>query len=251
LPSIVSIYWVSRKVWNERYDYDEVKNHSALIGLGTEELQVTVAGEHVLEQGGADPASNAALRSQVACAVLGLVIEKPSHGYEIGQRFDRRFGGFLSVGRSSIYAALGSLMEAELIEKMSGRSTTGVSQGAKAGASYRATARGARAYRAWLAERVRNDPQRVEMLGRMTLAGVHSVEAALDFIGRYERECIREAQELSRPLDAVDVERGDISRLVERLLIEERRRMIDAQLAWITYARAELRAARPPLPVAG
>jgi DNA-binding PadR family transcriptional regulator len=222
-----------------------------LIGFGTEELQVAVAGEHVLEQGGADPASNAALRSQVACAVLGLVIEKPSHGYEIGQRFDRRFGGFLSVGRSSIYAALGSLMEAELIEKMSGRSTTGVSQGAKAGASYRATARGARAYRAWLAERVRNDPQRVEMLGRMTLAGVHSVEAALDFIGRYERECIREAQELSRPLDAVDAERGDISRVVERLLIEERRRMIDAQLAWISYARAELRAARAPSPVTG
>jgi hypothetical protein len=27
--------------------------------------------------------------------------------------------------------------------------------------------------------------------------------------------------------------------------------MIDAQLAWITYARAELRAVRPPSPVAG
>jgi DNA-binding PadR family transcriptional regulator len=211
---------------------------------------VAAPGEQVLEERGADSASNAALRSQVACAVLGLVIEKPSHGYEIGQRFDRRFGGFLSVGRSSIYAALGSLMDAGLIEKMAGRSTTGVSQGAKAGASYRATARGARAYRAWLAERVRNDPQRVEMLGRMTLAGVHSVEAALDFIGRYERECIREAQELSRPIDG-EVDSGDISGVVERLLIEERRRMIDAQLAWITYARAELRAARPPSPVAG
>jgi DNA-binding PadR family transcriptional regulator len=206
---------------------------------------VAVPGEHVLEGRGADPAGSAALRSQVACAVLGLVIEKPSHGYEIGQRFDRRFGGFLSVGRSSIYAALASLMEAGLIEKMSGRSTTGVSRGAKAGASYRATPRGARAYRAWLAERVRNDPQRVEMLGRMTLAGVHSVEAALDFIGRYERECVREAQELSRPLGDADDERDGISGVVERLLIDERRRMIDAQLGWITYARAELRAVQP------
>src|SRR5580700_2521510 len=196
---------------------------------------MAVAGEHVLEERGADPAGSAALRSQVACAVLGLVIEKPSHGYEIGQRFEGRFGAFLNAGRSSIYAALGTLMDAGLIEKMPGRSTTGVRRGAKAGAPYRATARGARAYRSWLAERVRNDPQRVEMLGRMTLAGVHSVEAALYFIGRSERVCIREAQELSRPLDAVDVERGDISRLVERLLIEERRRMIDAQLAWITY----------------
>lgn len=212
---------------------------------------MAVPGEHVLEGRGADPAGSAALRSQVACAVLGLVIEKPSHGYEIGQRFDRRFGGFLSVGRSSIYAALASLMEAGLIEKMSGRSTTGVSRGAKAGASYRATPRGARAYRAWLAERVRNDPQRVEMLGRMTLAGVHSVEAALDFIGRYERECVREAQELSRPLGDAEDERNGITGVVERLLIEERRRMIDAQLGWITYARAELRAVRPGTPLDG
>jgi DNA-binding PadR family transcriptional regulator len=212
---------------------------------------VAVPGEHVLEGRGADPGGSAALRSQVACAVLGLVIEKPSHGYEIGQRFDRRFGGFLSVGRSSIYAALATLMEAGLIEKMSGRSTTGVSRGAKAGASYRATPRGARAYRTWLAERVRNDPQRVEMLGRMTLAGVHSVEAALDFIGRYERECVREAQELSRPIGDADAERDGISGVVERLLIEERRRMIDAQLGWITYARAELRAVHSGAPLDG
>ncbi len=208
---------------------------------------MAVAGEHVWEKREADAADHAVLRSQVACAVLGLVIEKPSHGYEIGQRFERRFGGFLSVGRSSIYAALGSLMDAGLIEKMSARSTTGVSRGAKAGASYRATAQGARAYRGWLAERLRNDPQRVEMLGRMTLAGVHSVEAALDFIARYEHECVREAQELERPSDDAPAGRGGVSGVVERLLIEERRLVIEAQLAWIAYARAELRAARSSL----
>jgi DNA-binding PadR family transcriptional regulator len=184
------------------------------------------------------------LRSQVACAVLGLVIEKPSHGYEIGQRFERRFGAFLSVGRSSIYASLASLVEAELVEKMATSSDTGVSRGAKAGAAYRATAYGGRAYRTWLAERVRSDPERVEMLGRMALAGVRSVEAALDFIERYERECVREAQELARPGDFGASGSAGITRVLERLLIEERRRMIDAQLAWITYARAELRSLR-------
>jgi DNA-binding PadR family transcriptional regulator len=210
-------------------------------GLCAEGL--TVPGEHVFEERGADLAGCAALRSQVACAVLGLVIEKPSHGYEIGQRFETRFGAFLSAGRSSIYAALGSLMDAGLIEKMAGRSTTGARRGAKAGAPYRATAGGARAYRAWLAERVRTDPQRVEMLGRMTLAGVHSVDAAVDFIARYEQECVREAQELARPQRSDGVVSFGIAGVVERLLIEERRRMIDAQLAWISYARAELRAA--------
>jgi DNA-binding PadR family transcriptional regulator len=206
-----------------------------------------VSGEGVLERG-ADPAGSVALRSQVACAVLGLVIEKPSHGYEIGQRFERRFGEFMSVGRSSIYAALGSLVERELIEKMAGRSTTGVRQGAKAGACYRATVRGARAYRGWLAERVRNDPQRAEMLGRMALAGVHSVEAALDFIGRYERECVREAQELARASRSAGSGSVGVAGVLERLLIDERRRMIDAQLAWIAYARAELRDVRSASP---
>ena len=160
----------------------------------------------------------------------------------------RRFGGFLSVGRSSIYAALARLMEAGLIEKMSAARPPASAAGPRPGASYRATARGARAYRGWLAERVRNDPQRVEMLGRMTLAGVQSVEAALDFIGRYERECVREAQELSRPINGAVAGRGDISGVVERLLVEERRRMIDAQLGWITYARAELAPRAPPRP---
>jgi DNA-binding PadR family transcriptional regulator len=205
--------------------------------------ELAVPGEHVFEERGGDPAGLAALRSQVACAVLGLVIEKPSHGYEIGQRFETRFGAFLSAGRSSIYAALGSLMDAGLIEKMAGRSTTGARRGAKAGAPYRATARGARAYRGWLAERVRSDPQRVEMLGRMTLAGVQSIDAAVDFIARYEQECVREAQELARPQRSDGSASFGLAGVVERLLIEERRRMIDAQLAWISYARAELRAA--------
>ena len=205
-----------------------------------------MSGDHVPRARGVDPgddpAAGTVLRSQVTCAVLGLVIEKPSHGYEIGQRFERRFDQYMSVGRSSIYAALGSLMDADLIEKMAPRSSTGVRRGAKAGASYRATALGARAYRAWLADRVRNDPQRVAMLGRMALACVHSVEAAMDFIARYEQECVREAQELARPNVDLSSGAGGLSTVLERLLVEERRRMIDAQLAWITYARAELRA---------
>jgi hypothetical protein len=39
-----------------------------------------------------------------------------------------------------------------------------------------------------------------------------------------------------------------VSGVVERLLIEERRQMINAQLTWINYARAELRAARANSP---
>lgn len=199
------------------------------------------SGEHVLAGGGLDRTSSGALKSQVACAVLGLVIEKPSHGYEISQRFESRFGSFLNAGRSSIYAALGSLLDAGLIEKMSSRSATGVRRGAKAGASYKATARGARAFRELLAERIRNDPQRVEMLGRMMAAGVHSIEAASDFIDRYEQQCVNEAKQLV-PRSPGEVSGQGLPSLMGRLLIDQRRRMIGAQLDWLAYARAEIRA---------
>ena len=158
---------------------------------------VAVLGGYAYERREEEPLAAPLLRSQLTTMVLGLVIEKPSHGYEIGLRFEDRFGGFLRAGRSSIYPALQRLVHDGLIEKMPAASTmTAARRGAKAGACYRATAQGARAYRAWLAERFRSDPQRVEMLGRMALAGVHSVEAALDFLDRYEQACVREARTL-------------------------------------------------------
>lgn len=203
-----------------------------------------MSGEQGFEEGDVDAADAAALRSQVSCAVLGLVIEMPSHGYELGLRFDVRFGAFLSAQRSAVYSALKSLSRAGLIEKMPGQSSTGARRGAKAGPSYRATARGARAYRRLLAERVQNDPSRAEMLGRMILAGVHSVEAALDFLEHYEQGCIQQAKLLAVPDVGEESDAGGVSGLVGRLLIEERRGVIDADMAWITRARAELRALR-------
>ncbi|HEX5853515.1 MAG TPA: PadR family transcriptional regulator [Solirubrobacteraceae bacterium] len=203
-----------------------------------------MSGEHGFDEGDVDVADSAALRSQVSCAVLGLVIEKPSHGYEIARRFEVRFGAFLSAQRSAVYSALKGLRAAGLIEKMPGQSSTGVRRGAKPGASYRATARGARAYRRLLAERVQNDPSRAEMLGRMILAGVHSVEAALDFLDHFEQGCVQQAKQLALSAGGETSDVGGVSGLVERLLIEERRGVIDADLAWITRARAELRALR-------
>jgi DNA-binding PadR family transcriptional regulator len=201
------------------------------------------SGVRTSQEGGLDlgkgQAVNLGARSSVARAVLGSMLKKPRHDYEI----DQRFGGVLGVGRALIYSGLSTLMETDLIEKMSGRSTTAVRRGAKARATYRATARGAGANRRWQAEQVLNDPRRAEMLGRLTTAGVHSVEAALDFIERYKEECVREAQDLAGPGASANGEKG-LSSLLERLLIEERRQMIEAQLAWANYARAELLAVK-------
>jgi DNA-binding PadR family transcriptional regulator len=58
------------------------------------------------------------MRSAVNWAVLGLVIERPSYGYELFQRLERRYGGVLDPPISQIYAALNALERASLIEPL-------------------------------------------------------------------------------------------------------------------------------------
>jgi DNA-binding PadR family transcriptional regulator len=207
------------------------------------EVSVAVHGFGEEHGVGASAASSPVLRSQAAILVLGLVIEKPSHGYEIGRRFEDRFGALVRTGRAAIYRTLGALERDGLIEAMSVEELGGVRRGARAGSSYRATPLGARAYRGWLAQRVRDDPERVEMLGRLTLAGVQSIEAALEFLDHYEQSCEQDARSLVASPPAAGEDDGCV-RLVQELLLEERRRMIDAQFEWISYARRRLRAAQ-------
>jgi DNA-binding PadR family transcriptional regulator len=61
----------------------------------------------------------AAIRSPVYRAVLGLIIERPSYGYELVQRFERTYGDLLNLSSpSQIYTALDTLARKSLIEEM-------------------------------------------------------------------------------------------------------------------------------------
>jgi DNA-binding PadR family transcriptional regulator len=181
-----------------------------------------------------------ALRSQFVFVVLGLVIEEPGYGYALWQRFEPRFGGFLRTNPPAIYPALASLEAAGLIEAMVGTESVGAKGGAKPGPSYRATEQGKRAYRRRVAERLRSDPGRTEMLGQLVLAGIDGIVAALELLDRYEEQCLLELQEMT-PSSASWLSSNEVSRLVERLIVEGQRRTIDEQVKWVDYARAELR----------
>jgi len=192
------------------------------------------------EQVGGGQAGAGVLRSPVNWAVLGLVIEKPSYGYELGQRFDRRFGEFLPVSISNIYAALDRLEKAALIESL--QTEPAPTPRRQPRVHYRATAPGTHAYRGWLAERIRDDPQRSGLLGRLAVTGVQGREAMLEVIDRYERECLQESARV-RLSDRADCAAGasSLAGLMERLLAEEQRLSIGAQLQWIALARREIR----------
>jgi DNA-binding PadR family transcriptional regulator len=189
------------------------------------------------------------VRSAVKWAVLGLLIEKPSYGYEIAQRFDRRFGEFIRASTSNIYATLDRLEREQLIEPLSAQESLETSK-RQPKVSYRATGKGASGYRGWLAERLQENPERTGLLSRLATTGLLGAEAMLDVIDRYEEQCLQAARRAGvpgpGPTALTDGEEdvpqnGQSSELMQRLIAEEQRLAIEAQLRWIVYARSEIR----------
>lgn len=182
------------------------------------------------------------MRSPVNFAVLGLVIERPSYGYELSKRLQSRFGSLLEVRSAShVYAALDRLHGEGLVEGMQAEVSGADGPTRQPKVHYRATAAGALAYRQWLAERLRDDEDRVELLGKLITVGARDVGALGDLLDRYDAECVAATQRM--PLaDRSAAASESAAEFVQRLVGEERRFVIEAQLRWIDYAREELRA---------
>lgn len=177
------------------------------------------------------------MHSPVNWALLGLVIERPSYAYELAQRFDRTYAGVLALSSvSHVYTALATLRSRSLIEEV-----PGTRAGRQPKPRYRATASGIERYLEWLVTQVSEDRRRQELLVLQLAALRRSPETALKVIERYEHACLAEARRLPTARDAgAGLDRS--SALLGRLIAEERRLAIGAKLAWIEYARRELRA---------
>lgn len=103
----------------------------------------------------------AAIRSPVYRAVLGLIIERPSYGYELVQRFERTYGDVLNLSSpSQIYTALDTLARKSLIEELP---TTPARQGGvvrQPKPHYRATKAGEESFQQRLLSRPDEDENR-------------------------------------------------------------------------------------------
>jgi DNA-binding PadR family transcriptional regulator len=180
-----------------------------------------------------------AIRSPVSWALLGLVIERPSYGYELVQRFERTYGDALELSSpSQIYTALDALERRSLIEKLPpGPAPAEVGRQPKP--HYRASGDGVRGYQDWLIAQVHEERRRSRLFARQL--AVLEPRAALSVIERYEQACLREAKKT--PLaGARDPAADRVNGLACRLVGEEDRLAVGARLSWIEYARREFKA---------
>lgn len=181
-------------------------------------------------------------RSPVSWLVLALLIEQPSHGYEVSQRYDDRFGSFAALSVPRVYAALDRLRDSGMIEPAVLDTTKPTPKQHLMRRSYRATAAGVKAYRAWVAERLRDDPQRPQLLARIASSGALGLRGVLDVIDRYERACVEELQSL--PTDSAELEGGECSLedLTRSLVTDQQRRELSARREWAIHARRVVQA---------
>jgi DNA-binding PadR family transcriptional regulator len=181
------------------------------------------------------------MRSPLNWALLGLVIQRPSYGYELVQRFERTYEDSLELSSpSQIYTGLDMLVRRSLIEEFPPEDMAhphAIVRQPKP--HYRATARGVREYQEWLIAHVREERRRSRLF-TCQLAAL-GPSAALGLIERYQRACLEEASRMP-VVDREGSHAEDAIGLTSRLVAEIDRLAMGARLEWIEYARRELTA---------
>jgi DNA-binding PadR family transcriptional regulator len=178
------------------------------------------------------------MRSPVSWALLGLVIERPSYGYELVQRFERTYSDALELSSpSQIYTALDALERRSLIEKLPAGAAPEVGRQPKP--HYQATPAGVHGYQDWLIAQVHEERRRSRLFARQLAA--LAPQAALGVIERYEQTCLEEAKKTPIATTHAPLLDGAWG-LASRLVGEEERLALGARLSWIEYARSEFRA---------
>jgi DNA-binding PadR family transcriptional regulator len=174
--------------------------------------------------------------------VLALIIEQPSHGYEITQRYQRRFGSLLPMSVPRTYGALERLRDAGLIKPviLTPARPTGTQHLMRR--SYQATPAGAEAYLEWVAGRMRDDPQRLELLGRISSVGLFGTDGILEVVDRYQRECMEELRQLPTASSRAETGQLSLEELTESLIVDQQRRELAARNDWAVHARQVLEA---------
>lgn len=180
-------------------------------------------------------AGNAKLTPSTRLAVLGLLLERPSWGYELVARFERTFGegpARWEVTHAAIYQALRRLERDGMIEidgEMDERWLDSPQRRMRQ--KYRVTGDGARSMREWLVTPMPSRPSQEEVLIRVHFGDV-SDETLRAMLKRHAEVCLEELERIAA---------APAETRMQRLVKEDRRLVVQARLSWIDFALAELR----------
>jgi DNA-binding PadR family transcriptional regulator len=179
----------------------------------------------------ANTATGRAMTSPVYWALLGLVIARPSYGNELYQRFQRLYADVLPISsHSHIYAGLDVLQARGLIAPILG--VDALSRQPKP--HYQATQSGVESYVEWLVQQVDAERRRQELWVRQLAVFAHNPGAALDVLGRFEHQYLKDAGQIGRqPAEGAT---GSRDELIDELVARQQRIAAGGMLALLRYA---------------
>lgn len=165
-------------------------------------------------------------------ALLGLVLQKPGHGYDLANRLDRRLGPSWRIEPKSIYPMLAQLQRAGLV------SSRRISHSGPTGQRvvYQPTGEAADAMTAWMATFSHRGPLRGELQVKIAVARSEDVPLLLVALDSHERDCRELLAAAEEQLPAVRSFAGLAMNLARAAPLMRLR----AELEWIELARREI-----------
>jgi len=124
-------------------------------------------------------------------ALLGLIAEKPRHGYEIKKEFEGSVGFFWNAHLSQIYPELTKLEEEGLLSK-----ELVIQEERPNKALYTITAKGNEELRKWLAEPIKPRQMKDESLLKIFFSKMIPKEKIIANIDSHKKHCQEELQTL-------------------------------------------------------
>ena len=170
----------------------------------------------------------------VPYALLGLLHQRPHHGYDLKQQFDRMFSPDRPLSFGQVYATLSRLQRDGRI------APAGIEPGAgPERKQYAITATGVEEFQRWLAEPVRAEPQLQTVLFTKVVLAILVGERAEPLLDRQRSTHIARMRELT-------VYRREAP-LAEALLADHAIYHLEADLRWIDATAARLEELRRTL----
>ena len=180
------------------------------------------------------------MTSEVAWALLGLIIERPGYGGQLRQRLERSHADLFSLqSEGHVYRALDSLKERELIEPALSEAGVAVVSGTDRlpMVPYVATSEGRQAFKERVLIQMSEDRRQAKLLIRQfSVLASTDPTLGLEALESYSCLCAEQARQAGRaPLDLASTGLGGA--LAAKLLCEDERLAGESKVRWIDYAR--------------
>lgn len=172
------------------------------------------------------------MSSEVYWTLLGLVIERPSYGLELYNRYRRVYADLLPVsGESHIYKGLDEMHRRGFIETV-----PGAGAGRQPKPHYKATPLGVSSFTDWCVEWMDGQRRGQELWARQLAIFAHDPAAALALLHRYRGQYLETASRFGTRLEESTIDSR--SAFIEELAAEQQRIAAGGMLSWLRFTIA-------------